>query len=121
MKWPNDVYVNDKKIAGVLIESNLRGSSLESAIIGIGLECESVGVWHTHGDIIGIGIWIKHYDREAILEDLLCSNLEKWYMQLKNRPMSQYWIEYHKLLMWRGELRNFKDLNVQNLKERLLE
>ena len=37
IKWPNDIYVNDLKIAGVLIESGMKGSFLGSSIIGIGL------------------------------------------------------------------------------------
>ena len=37
VKWPNDVLVNDKKIAGILIETTLERSQLRTAIIGIGL------------------------------------------------------------------------------------
>ena len=37
IKWPNDIYVGDKKICGVLIENSLRGKNLSSSIIGIGL------------------------------------------------------------------------------------
>jgi BirA family transcriptional regulator, biotin operon repressor / biotin---[acetyl-CoA-carboxylase] ligase len=37
IKWPNDVYVHDKKIAGVLIENQISGQNLKSSIIGIGL------------------------------------------------------------------------------------
>ena len=37
IKWPNDIYVGDKKICGVLIENSLRGAHLSSSIIGIGL------------------------------------------------------------------------------------
>ena len=37
IKWPNDVLVNGKKVCGVLIESGVRGSSVDYAIIGIGL------------------------------------------------------------------------------------
>lgn len=36
IKWPNDIYVNGKKIAGVLIENQLSGSNVKSSIIGIG-------------------------------------------------------------------------------------
>jgi BirA family biotin operon repressor/biotin-[acetyl-CoA-carboxylase] ligase len=36
IKWPNDVYVDDHKIAGVLVEATTRGPSLE-LVIGIGL------------------------------------------------------------------------------------
>jgi BirA family biotin operon repressor/biotin-[acetyl-CoA-carboxylase] ligase len=37
VKWPNDVYVNGKKMAGMLIENQLRGNSFRHSIIGIGL------------------------------------------------------------------------------------
>ncbi len=37
VKWPNDIYVRNKKICGILIENTLRGSFLASSVIGIGL------------------------------------------------------------------------------------
>lgn len=37
IKWPNDIYVGDKKIAGILIEHSLKGSMIDYSIIGIGL------------------------------------------------------------------------------------
>ncbi|NOT77075.1 MAG: biotin--[acetyl-CoA-carboxylase] ligase [Cyclobacteriaceae bacterium] len=37
LKWPNDIYINDFKIGGILIENQLKGSALSSSIVGIGL------------------------------------------------------------------------------------
>jgi BirA family biotin operon repressor/biotin-[acetyl-CoA-carboxylase] ligase len=37
IKWPNDIYVGDRKICGMLIENNLSGTVIRSSIIGIGL------------------------------------------------------------------------------------
>ena len=37
IKWPNDIYVGDRKICGILIENRLQGSTIKDAIIGIGL------------------------------------------------------------------------------------
>lgn len=37
VKWPNDILVNRKKIAGILIENQLDGRGLRASIIGIGL------------------------------------------------------------------------------------
>jgi len=37
IKWPNDIYIKEKKIAGVLIENQLRGNLIKNAIVGIGL------------------------------------------------------------------------------------
>ncbi len=37
VKWPNDVRVHRRKVAGILVEGAVRGDRLDSAIIGIGL------------------------------------------------------------------------------------
>lgn len=36
IKWPNDIYVNDQKIAGILIENSIRSSYISASIIGVG-------------------------------------------------------------------------------------
>lgn len=37
IKWPNDIYVGDRKICGILIEHSLRGMRIGHTIAGIGL------------------------------------------------------------------------------------
>ena len=37
VKWPNDIYVGDRKIAGILIENEFRGTHLGRCIIGCGV------------------------------------------------------------------------------------
>jgi len=37
IKWPNDIYVGEKKICGILIENSFLGRDISSSIIGIGL------------------------------------------------------------------------------------
>ena len=37
VRWPNDVFVSHKKIAGVLAETQFRGSDISKFILGIGL------------------------------------------------------------------------------------
>ncbi len=37
VKWPNDIYAGDGKIAGILIENSVMGDTLASSIVGIGL------------------------------------------------------------------------------------
>ena len=37
LKWPNDVIVRSRKIAGILVESRVSGEILETAVAGIGI------------------------------------------------------------------------------------
>lgn len=37
IKWPNDIYVRDRKICGMLIENSLCGDEVASSIVGIGI------------------------------------------------------------------------------------
>jgi BirA family transcriptional regulator, biotin operon repressor / biotin---[acetyl-CoA-carboxylase] ligase len=41
IKWPNDIYVNHKKIAGILIENSISGKFITNSIIGIGININS--------------------------------------------------------------------------------
>ena len=37
IKWPNDIYIDDRKVAGILIENTLSPSCIEKSVIGIGI------------------------------------------------------------------------------------
>ena len=37
IKWPNDIYYGDKKVAGILIENAIIGNEIKYSIAGIGL------------------------------------------------------------------------------------
>lgn len=37
IKWPNDIYLNHRKVAGMLIKNNISGNSISQTIAGIGL------------------------------------------------------------------------------------
>ncbi|WP_436515284.1 biotin--[acetyl-CoA-carboxylase] ligase [Ekhidna sp. To15] len=106
LKWPNDVYINEKKIAGVLIENNLRGATLESSVVGIGLNVNQKGFEMSTATSLAMES-SKDFEREDILEKLLC-NIEKWYLKLKAGKTEEILNDYHDLLMWRGEKRIFK-------------
>jgi BirA family biotin operon repressor/biotin-[acetyl-CoA-carboxylase] ligase len=37
IKWPNDIYVADKKICGILIEQRICGERIAQSVVGVGL------------------------------------------------------------------------------------
>ncbi len=42
IKWPNDIYIGNKKVAGILIETSIKGDVFFSAVAGIGLNLNQV-------------------------------------------------------------------------------
>ncbi|MCD8072510.1 MAG: biotin--[acetyl-CoA-carboxylase] ligase [Alistipes sp.] len=43
IKWPNDIYVADHKIAGILIENDICGSVISRSVAGVGLNVNETG------------------------------------------------------------------------------
>lgn len=89
IKWPNDMLVDSKKIAGILIENTYNHQQLQYSVIGIGLNVNQT----TFGELSGIATSLKlltgqQHDREEVMEKL-CRYLEKWYLMLKSGNASQ--------------------------------
>ncbi|MEO8584424.1 MAG: biotin--[acetyl-CoA-carboxylase] ligase [Flavitalea sp.] len=67
VKWPNDIYIGDRKAAGILIENVFRGSEWRSSIAGIGINVnqtafggtdKAISLKHAtgkHFEVIGLG------------------------------------------------------------------
>lgn len=81
IKWPNDIYCQSKKIAGVLCEAAWRGDFAESVIIGIGINVESQpegfpSELTVAGSLAGCGCY--QLDKKIILTAIL-KQLDIWY------------------------------------------
>ena len=42
IKWPNDMYIGDKKLAGILIQNQIKGNKISHTTIGIGVNINSL-------------------------------------------------------------------------------
>ena len=42
IKWPNDILIQDKKVAGILIENTIQFQNIQTSIVGIGLNVNQV-------------------------------------------------------------------------------
>ena len=72
IKWPNDIYVGDKKICGVLIENHLQGRRIKDCIIGIGLNVNQTEFKSDAPNPVSIAqLTGKETDREEVLNTLL--------------------------------------------------
>ena len=109
IKWPNDIYYNDKKICGILIENSISGSTIKSSVIGIGLNINQTKFPDYLPDAISLSvIKNKEYNLEEELNKLLIDILKN-YNSLKIKPYSEIDNLYHNNLYKLNELSEFKD------------
>lgn len=82
IKWPNDIYVGNKKICGILIENRIQGQYLKDSIIGIGINVNQVFFGDNH-HITSLATELKRqFDLNELLKTL-CICLEKRFLELK--------------------------------------
>lgn len=69
IKWPNDVFYENRKLAGILINSTIKANMMDVSIIGIGLNVNQMQFqdWPTH-PISLKQITGKDYDLQLLLE-----------------------------------------------------
>lgn len=72
IKWPNDVWVGDRKICGMLIENILDGDELRSSIVGIGLNLNQKEFDPNLPNPTSLSLETGlHYDPRVFLEDFI--------------------------------------------------
>ena len=86
VKWPNDIYISNKKVAGILIENSVSGNKLQQSIIGIGINVNQEKFSAELPNPTSLKIVTgKEFDLKECLEEL-CSCIEKRYLQLRPHP-----------------------------------
>lgn len=107
IKWPNDIYVGDKKICGVLIENCLAGRHIKDCIIGIGLNVNQTEFKSDAPNPISIKqLTGKDTDRDELLT-LFLDELQK---AINNKGIHQ---EYMSRLYRRGGMYPFEKNGMQ--------
>ena len=109
LKWPNDIYVGNNKLAGILVEIDYSGLSVEQAIVGIGLnvnQCE----FHSM-DRVPISMKML-LDKEFAVDDVLeavLNSFEYYYAVLLGRNRHMIAEEYKAHLLGLGKVCDFVD------------
>lgn len=102
IKWANDIYINDKKVCGVLIQNALSGNSLQSSIVGIGINVNQKSFDNLpHATSLSLE---KKTDLDLYdVVEKLCQCLEKRYLSLKSRQFDKIHAEYMSKMFRYGE------------------
>lgn len=84
IKWPNDIYYNDLKLGGVLIENTIIGNRIKNTIVGIGINVnqELFAPDLSKKATSVYQILQENVNLDVLLADL-CSQIEVLYLQLR--------------------------------------
>ena len=97
IKWPNDIYVGDRKLCGILIENRLQGNVIVDCIIGIGLNVnQRVFLSDAPNPVSMYQLTGQELDRDELLKAFI-ENLDQEWQNKTNGS------EYRELLYRKGK------------------
>jgi BirA family transcriptional regulator, biotin operon repressor / biotin---[acetyl-CoA-carboxylase] ligase len=103
IKWPNDIYVNDDKIAGILIENSILSGTVESTIAGIGININQIAFPSSVPNPVSLSMLTgKDYDCKVCLEKFLVC-LDRRYEMLISGRLEHIRRDYLSRLYWLNE------------------
>ncbi|MCE2711363.1 MAG: biotin--[acetyl-CoA-carboxylase] ligase [Cryomorphaceae bacterium] len=109
IKWPNDIYCNDKKIAGILIENTSSSGLIRNSCVGIG-----INVNQTQFDVpyaTSVKGETGQFHKVMDLLFVLISELNFWYDKLLENDLKTLDEEYLNRLYKFNEKGTFEDVN----------
>ena len=107
VKWPNDIYLDDRKTAGILIQNALSGFNLQSAVVGIGLNANQREFPPEAPKATSLSLTSGEPADLDALADTLFACVEQRYLQLKSGQTAALRSEYLQNLYGLGEHRTF--------------
>ena len=105
IKWPNDIYIGEKKIAGILIESFIYQRRVQNSVVGIGLNLNQKRFEGLNATSVYIET-LEEFDKIKVIETLkgFISNEYNNIHKIFDKKI----IEYRKLLYGLYEMKRFK-------------
>jgi len=84
VKWSNDIYINDKKVSGILIQNSLSGSNIQSCVAGMGININQTVFLSDAPNPTSFALETSQIYNLKEIENSLFAHLEFRYLQLKN-------------------------------------
>ena len=107
IKWPNDIYWRDKKLAGILVENAIIGNAVKYSIAGIGLNLNQTRFVSDAPNPVSLKqITGKEYDIERLM-----SLLFETVQSVLNESEQEVWAYYKSHLYRREGFWPFEDKN----------
>jgi BirA family biotin operon repressor/biotin-[acetyl-CoA-carboxylase] ligase len=108
IKWPNDIYVANGKIGGILIENTFRGQALHAAIVGIGVNVNQQDFGNELKHATSLYLQSGQIFNIKSIAEQLHHNLRHYYQMLKTGKFETINARYHEKLFRRNMHCSFK-------------
>ncbi len=108
IKWPNDIYVKNRKIGGVLIENTILGNNISSTVVGIGLNINQKTFSSSLPNPTSLSLETRRDYTISELIDLLLSKLNNGYNELVSGKIKELDVDYLKCLYQNKEMKQYK-------------
>jgi BirA family biotin operon repressor/biotin-[acetyl-CoA-carboxylase] ligase len=107
IKWPNDIYVGNSKICGILIQNAMMGSFISKSLVGIGLNLNQTKFESNAPNPVSLSL-ITHLQYHVLGEiNVLMNQLQKSYREIWVSP-EKLVSEYHRNLYQLNEMREYQ-------------
>jgi BirA family biotin operon repressor/biotin-[acetyl-CoA-carboxylase] ligase len=109
IKWPNDIYIDEFKLGGILIESNFQSGKWAFAIIGIGLNINQTAFEGLRATSLRQWTPTQHVIDLSKVFDFISLGIENYYDQFTKQEFQLIDENYHKNLFRNQEWHTFRD------------
>lgn len=104
IKWPNDIYIGDLKLAGILIENSISSSKVQHSIIGVGM---NVNELEFPSDLPNpVSLFMLTGRKFELIP--LGEKLREEMMKVLDEPIEKWKSEYDRLIYGLGKQNNFE-------------
>jgi BirA family biotin operon repressor/biotin-[acetyl-CoA-carboxylase] ligase len=104
IKWPNDILVDDKKIAGILIENSISGNRFQYAVAGIGINVNQIRFKKYTPEATSLYLETQTFFNIHDVLYNLSRYLSKWYTFLNEKKFDLIRSSYLKFLFRKDAL-----------------
>ena len=118
IKWPNDIMAADKKIAGILIENNIRRNRIKYSVIGIGININQ-SEFKNLPNATSVFIETRKLNSVEIVAQELQKTLKKNFDEFKNNERDIL-NTYNRLLYRKNEISNFSSNDTCNFQGEII-
>lgn len=120
IKWPNDIYVDDRKIAGILIQNSIQGNQITACVAGIGLNVNETDFPPELPNPTSLRLELG---KDSLLDLVSIRNLLSTHLQKRFELLGQHTVlltQYHDMLYRKDVISSFRLPGVEQIQSGMI-